>query len=123
MNRVIHFEIPTDNPPAALEFYEGVFGWSFQKWEGPEEYWLVRTGDPQRPGIDGGMMKRPRGPGAVTVNTIEVPSLAKTMAEVEKRGGKIVVEKREIPGVGWLAYGADPEGLVFGIMEPALPAR
>ena len=41
MQRVIHFEIYTDDPEAVQPFYEEVFGWTFQTFEGgPFEYWL-----------------------------------------------------------------------------------
>jgi len=45
MPRPIHFEIPADRPERAVAFYEHLFGWQFQKWDGPMPYWLVRTGD------------------------------------------------------------------------------
>ena len=32
-------------------------------------------------------------------------------------GGAIAVPKMPIPGVGWLAYGKDTEGNIFGIMQ------
>src|SRR2546428_11301860 len=67
MPRVVHFEIYTDDPDAVRPFYQDVFGWKFQKFEGgPIEYWLVTTGDDREPGINGGG-PRPRGrdkPGA-----------------------------------------------------------
>jgi len=31
-------------PQRAINFYEKLFGWTFQKWEGPMPYWLVTTG-------------------------------------------------------------------------------
>ena len=44
MNRVTHFEIYTDDPQAVQPFYQDVFGWKFNKFEGgPIEYWLVTT--------------------------------------------------------------------------------
>jgi predicted enzyme related to lactoylglutathione lyase len=44
MNRVVHFEIYTDDPEAVQPFYRDVFGWQFKKFEGePIEYWLVTT--------------------------------------------------------------------------------
>jgi len=53
MNRVVHFEIYTDDPEAVQPFYGDVFGWKFKKFEGgPIEYWLVTTGDDK----DGGSM-------------------------------------------------------------------
>jgi len=39
MPRVVHFEIYTDNPASVQPFYQKVFGWKFQKFEGgPLEY-------------------------------------------------------------------------------------
>jgi len=32
-NRVVHFEIPSDNPEKAIAFFQTAFGWNFQKWE------------------------------------------------------------------------------------------
>jgi hypothetical protein len=115
MPRPIHFEIPADNPTRAAKFYEGLFGWKFTKWEGPMEYWIIATGDGQ-PGIDGGMMKRPE-PGYPTVNTVDVPSVDEFTAKVTTEGGKIMVPKMAVPGIGWLAYCTDTEGNVFGMME------
>ena len=45
MSRVVHFEIPADDPVRAAKFYEDVFGWKIEKWEGPFDYWLVTTGE------------------------------------------------------------------------------
>ena len=53
MNRPIHFEIPAEKPERAIKFYEKVFGWKFERWNGPMEYWNISTGDSQ-PGINGG---------------------------------------------------------------------
>jgi len=37
MPRVIHFDLPADDPERAIRFYETVFGWQIRKWEGPME--------------------------------------------------------------------------------------
>src|SRR5258707_14587984 len=48
-------------------FYQDVFGWKFQKFEGgPIEYWLVPTGDDKEAGINGGAAPAARGPEAGT---------------------------------------------------------
>lgn len=44
MGRVIHFELPVSDPERAAVFYKAVFGWKFEKWPGPMEYWMVSTG-------------------------------------------------------------------------------
>ncbi len=116
MSRVIHFEIPADDPARASKFYAKVFGWKFQKWEGPMEYWLVQTGPDSEPGIDGGLMRREQ-PGSSTVNVVDVASVDKTVAKIESAGGTIVVPKMAVPGIGFVAYFQDPEGNVFGLME------
>ncbi len=121
MPRVVHFEIPADNPDRAIRFYSEIFGWKFQKWEGPMEYWLVQTGEEQK-GIDGGLMRR-RIPGASTVNTVEVTSVDDSIRNIESKGGTTVVPKMPIPGVGYLAYCNDPEGNMFGIMQPDPAAK
>ena len=58
MPRPTHFEIPSDNPERAISFYEAIFGWKFQKWEGPMPYWMITTGPDSEPGINGGMLPR-----------------------------------------------------------------
>ena len=122
MPRVIHFEINVDHPERATKFYADSFGWKFQKWGGPSEYWLVNTGDDSQPGINGGLMKRPH-PGASTVNTIGVASVDEAVATVTKNGGKVVMPKTVIPTIGWFAYCTDTEGNTFGVMQSDPNAR
>jgi len=98
MPRVTHFEIYTDEPEAVRPFYETVFGWKFQKFEGgPIEYWLVTTGDDKEPGINGGLTRPREGQSPGTINTVAVESLDQTMKKIEQRGGKICVPKMAIP--------------------------
>ena len=58
MPRVVHFEIHAETPERAMEFYSGVFGWEFSKWEGTQDYWLITTGPDEEPGINGGLVRR-----------------------------------------------------------------
>jgi len=119
MNRVTHFEIYTADPKAVQPFYEQVFGWKFNKFEGgPIEYWLINTGDDKDPGINGGITRPREGQSPGTLNTVAVESLGETIKKIEQRGGKICVPKMAIPKIGWLAYAADPGGNVFGILQP-----
>lgn len=115
MPRPVHFEIPADNPERAIAFYSAIFGWNFQKWDGPMEYWMIKTGAGE-PGIDGGLMRR-RDPAQPCVNTVDVTNLDATLGQIEKSGGQCVVPKMPIPGVGWLAYCKDLDGHIFGIMQ------
>lgn len=117
MPRVIHFEIPSHEPEKAIQFYGSVFDWSFSKWEGPQEYWLITTGSAEEPGINGGLLRRDTGVASTTVNTIGVPSVDDFAARVVEGKGEVVVPKMAIPGVGWFCYCKDPDGNLFGLME------
>ena len=50
MPRVIHFEIIAEDVEKAIEFYAKTFGWKIEKWDGPMDYWLIMTGDPEAEG-------------------------------------------------------------------------
>src|SRR5947207_15580775 len=114
MNRVTHFEIYTDDPEKVQPFYQDVFGWKFQKFEGgPIDYWLVTTGDDKEPGINGGLARPREGQSPGTINTIAVPSLDQSIKQIEERGGKICVQKMEIRNVGWLTDAEDTAGNDF----------
>ena len=121
MPRVIHFEISADDPEKAAKFYTDVFGWEITKWDGPQPYWLVKTGPDGTPGINGGIFVR-KGP-VGHVNTIDVPSVDDFVAKITAHGGQCVLPKMAIPGVGWLAYCKDPEQSIFGIMQPDPAAK
>lgn len=112
--RVSHFELPADDPARCIRFYERAFGWRFEKWEGPMDYWMIKTGD--GPGIDGGLGRRHK-PGEPPANVIDVPSLADATTAILTAGGTEVVPKMGIPGVGWVTYFADTEQNVFGVIQ------
>jgi predicted enzyme related to lactoylglutathione lyase len=121
MPRVVHFEIHAENPERAVQFYQGLLGWNFKKWDGPQDYWLISTGPPQQPGIDGGLIRRR---GAIDgeaviayVCTVDVPSVDEYSKRATEAGGQVVVPKMPIPGVGWLVYCKDTEGNIFGMMQ------
>lgn len=116
MARVIHFEIPAENPEKSRTFYSNVFGWKFNQM-GEEQYWLAKTGENGEHGIDGAIMKR-RDPNQPVTNNIQVNNLEGTIKQIEENGGQIVVEKMHIPNTGDLAFFKDPDGNVFGIMQP-----
>ena len=116
MSRVIHFEMPADDPERVIQFYEKTFGWRFDKWDGPIEYWLISTGSKDQPGIDGGLARRTDSVVGIE-NTIDVKNLEISLIAVEANGGEIIRPKMAVPGVGWMAYIKDTEGNIFGLME------
>lgn len=114
MSRVIHFEIPADDPERAIKFYEDVFGWEIEKWEFGE-YWLVSTGPEDEPGINGAIT--PRESGDAVRDTISVASYDDFVRKIEGEGGKMLTDKMPIPGMGYTGLFQDTEGNVMGIIE------
>ncbi|HEY8623819.1 MAG TPA: VOC family protein [Casimicrobiaceae bacterium] len=123
MPRPIHFEIQASDPKRAIAFYTALFGWTFSKWDGPQDYWLIKTGEANTKGIDGGLLpRRGSAPAAMQavnafVCTTDVADLDASLLRVGELGGTIVVPKMAIQTVGWLAYASDTEGNIFGMMK------
>ena len=122
---IVHFEIPADQPERAVKFYQDLFGWNIQKYEGAAggiEYWTVRTvptdekGMPTRPGVNGGLMPRMY-PGQAVVNYINVEDVDEFAGKAERLGAKVMMPKSPVPGMGWFAQLTDPEGNVFAIWQ------
>ena len=116
MPRISHFDIPADDPKRAQKFYQDVFGWKFDKWNGPMEYWMVKTGDDKQSGINGGLCKRMPGQSGMT-NTIDVTSIDEYVKKIQDMGGQVVSPKMPIPSVGYFAQCKDTEGNIFGIIQ------
>ena len=74
------------------------------------------TGEESEPGIDGGLGYEEEGFPRV-VNTIDVKNIDEIIKKIEKNGGEIIRPKHAVPGVGWLAYFKDTEGIVTGIIQ------
>lgn len=92
------------------------FGWSFTKQPGPVVYWGVLTGADAKPGIHGGRMKstdnQPR-----AVPWIEVEDVDTATKKVTQLGWQIRTPGMMVPGVGELAYCADPDGITFAMVR------
>lgn len=131
-NAIVHFEIHAENPSRAIRFYTDAFGWRFEKW-GEMDYWAVYTGrsdigEGKTVGIDGGLLPRKGGApvdGAAVnafVITLDVDNIEAAMKKVVAAGGKQVVEKQEVGGMGWQAFCKDTEGNIFGLFEVKEPS-
>lgn len=125
MDKVVHFEIPTDDLTRAKEFYGSVFDWNLQTMD-EMDYTIAMTTPvdqqtqmPTEPGgINGGMMKRSTDTPS-PVLTVGVDSIDASMKQVEVAGGEVVQPRTEIPGMGAFAYFKDTEGNVLGLWENA----
>jgi predicted enzyme related to lactoylglutathione lyase len=127
MDKVVHFEITTDDLGRAKEFYGSVFEWQLQDVDmgGGMTYTTVGTVPvddkmmPTEPGaINGGMMQRSADI-PTPVITVGVDAIDDTIKKIESAGGSVVTPRTEIPGMGAFAYFKDTEGNLLGLWESA----
>lgn len=122
--RVVHFEIPADEPARAEDFYRSAFGWEINSMPGMEYALLGTTptdeqGVPTQAGaINGGMLKRGT-PVLAPVITIEVDDIDKALKTITSLGGSTVRPKSPVADMGFSAYFHDPEGNVMGLWQNA----
>jgi predicted enzyme related to lactoylglutathione lyase len=116
VSRVVHFEIPADDPERAGAFYAAVFSWDVDRW-GPAEYWNLSTGEPPGVGVEGAMSRRTEEvPGVVVY--VGVDDLDAALDRVKRAGGTPLTEKMPIPAVGWSAHVRDTEANLIGLFQP-----
>ncbi|MDD1665131.1 MAG: VOC family protein [Methanomicrobiales archaeon] len=126
MANLAYFEIPADNVGRAKKFYTSLLGWTIGPTSMPTsmpatmEYQDVKTGEPKEGTLAmGGMYKR-QVPGTPLTVYAMVEGFDKVVGKVEKLGGKILMPRMEVEGVGFTAVIQDTEGNVIGLWEPMM---
>jgi uncharacterized protein len=122
MPNLYHFAINADDVARAKRFYERVFGWTVTPW-GPPDFYQVKTAARGEPDGVRGALQRRRAllPEQRTIGfecTIAVDQIDETAKAVAANGGRVVMPKSIIVGVGALMFFQDPEGNVFGVIQP-----
>jgi len=116
---IVHFEIPAENVEKMRKFYSRLFGWKIERVAGPIEYYLIETA-PEGKGVGGGMSKK-EDQSQQSMNYYLVESVDEYSRKVEELGGKIIMPKQTVPGMGHFAVAIDPERNIFGLWEAILP--
>ena len=117
-----HLAINADDVEATRRFYEEVFGWRFEPW-GPPDFFHIDTN--AETGADAGprgalQRRRELEPGTRTVGfecTIAVSDVDAVAKAAVAAGGRVVMARSTISGVGDLVFVADPSGNVVGAMR------
>ncbi|MGD2147391.1 MAG: VOC family protein [Anaerolineae bacterium] len=106
---IVHFDIPADDFKRAKAFHSNLFGWEFAAPPGFPHYWMFLTGDPEANA--GGVLMARESPEQVDlVDYFGVESVEDTVAKVVELGGRVVVPKQAVPGIGWMAHFSTPKG-------------
>jgi uncharacterized protein len=115
-NQLSHFAIHVDDLERARKFYAGVFGWKFQGFGGGPmtDFCQILDADGKRLAPLGAMQSRKLNAAPQPVIgfecSIAVDDVDAAARAVEASGGKIVMTKAAIPGVGWVVKFLDSEG-------------
>ncbi len=110
---VVHWELWSKEPEKLSAFYEKVFEWNVNFVE-PMNYRIVQTGSER--GINGGIFQPQEGPWPGNMCFyVQVDDLEAHLQRIEAAGGKAIVRRQEIPGMGAMALFADPDGRVLGL--------
>ena len=116
-NTVAHFAINADDVEKSRAFYSRVFGWKFAAWGPPGFYQIEAKGSP----VFGALQsRRDLVKGQRTVGfecTFAVESIDATEKAVLAAGGKVLLARSVIVGVGTLMFFADLDGNAFGAMQ------
>ncbi len=114
---LVHFEIPASDPAKVSRFYEQVFGWKFNKWQGEgPDYWLISHKDAPPEDTLGGLFKRINA-NQQFLNYFSVRSIDESAAKATNLGAKVVTAKQEIPNMGYFAVLQDPDGNTFALFQ------
>jgi predicted enzyme related to lactoylglutathione lyase len=125
MPNIAYFEIPADNVDRAKHFYHSLLGWKIDPVTAHTmdlgamaamQYHGITMGEPEEGTINmGGMYKRQMGEGIKSY--VKVDDIDKVLAKVERLGGRILMPKEMIKGVGLVAIIRDTEGNGIGVWE------
>ncbi len=112
---VVHWELWSRDPHKVADFYAKAFDWNISHLT-EMKYWLVDTGG--EGGINGGVLKPQEGkwPGN-TAFYISVDELEPFRKKIQDAGGKILIERQEVPNVGEFCLFSDPDGRALGIWK------
>jgi len=118
------YELMTTDVKAAEAFYTTVVGWQASQWQAPGSppYIIMNAGER---GI-GGIMEMPdevrsSGSPPMWLGYIYTDNADAATAGVKNAGGTVHREPADIPEVGRFSIVADPQGVIFMLLQPMGP--
>ena len=100
-NFLCYFEIFTSDLEKAKAFYSQLFNWQTNPWGAQGTYESIKT--PQEP--QGGIQQTQEEKGVLIY--FKVDDIQKTLEKTKQLGGKVILEKTQIPNVGFYAVISD----------------
>jgi predicted enzyme related to lactoylglutathione lyase len=114
---IVHIEIPTRSGKESAEFYENLFGWHIEHDE-EHDYTQFDPHDGPGGGFNPLSDNVKAGDVLIYVNSDDIEA---DLREAASLGGTIVMEKAEIPNIGWYGMFTDPTGNMIGLYTSMNP--
>jgi uncharacterized protein len=112
-------ELMTTDAPAAMTFYQELFGWQPSEAMDMGEmgaYQMFNRGER----MIGGMMNKPKEMAHVPPNWaiyFSIPDINEATERIKGNGGQILNGPMEVPGGDWIVNGMDPQGAAFALHQ------
>lgn len=116
--KFVWIDLVTADVPAAQKFYGALFGWSFEEVDGGQARYAMayQAGAPVA-----GMAARQPAPGQLRqsrwIAYLSVADVDRASADVTGKGGRILIQPRNVEGRGRMAVLADPDGAPIGLVK------
>jgi len=117
---VVHFEIGCKDLAKTRAFYSDLLGWAYNP-DFPNMAMVNNLGpfaEKKTDGIGGHINSLGHEPHQYVTVYVAVDDIEATLAKAERLGGKTLITKQEVPGMGWFAWFTDPEGNALGLWKP-----
>jgi uncharacterized protein len=110
--QMVHVEIPAADTAQAREFWNGLFGWQFQEFEGsPTEYHTTQFSENQ-----GGAIMAAEGDKRGARVYFDVDDINASATRIKELGGE-AGEPLPVPQQGWFSVCKDTQGNEFGLWQ------
>jgi predicted enzyme related to lactoylglutathione lyase len=115
-NKITWLEIASTDIPASAKFYEDLFDWPIVRDE-QMDYTMTDLGRGET-GVGFAPVDEAQGvaPGSVLVY-VDVADVDAAISRAKELGAPIVLDKTEIPTVGWMAIFDDPGGNRIAVLQ------
>jgi uncharacterized protein len=112
-------DLGTTDVNAAMAFYGGLFGWTFEEVSGAESRHRIRNGESE----NGSLYLQGAEERGVPSNWLvyfATADLEGSDARVTKLGGEVIVDPLEVAAGGRVSVVTDPQGAAFGLFDGPL---
>ena len=110
IGKFVWFDLLTEDPGAAQEFYKGLFGWRFAADKYTPDYIVIYSGDKPIGGIVPHQNKDPEIPESMWLVSLSVEDVNRAVSAVKALNGRVLDGPMDIKGRGRIAVVRDAEG-------------